>query len=256
MSGPKAEAILSRSSDPTIKKRKKKPKNEDYVSKLESGEGLKMRDEDEWKGGEEDIDMGGDGDDAPSTSLSLVRGGKELNKTVIGKSLATFQKSKSTWSTVGSTSLPLASQPVAGPSTSTGGEDEDVKPDIDEQPREKKITTKRKGGLKTATEIRAEAEAVAAERKAALEAEAARQEGDGSRDGTVAASGQGQTVHRDSSGRIVDIEKLKREAKEKEDEDKRKAREREEWSKGMVQRQGREARAREEKEMGGRDVAR
>jgi len=69
MSGPKAEAILSRSSDPTIKKRKKKPKNEDYVSKLESGEGLKMRDEDEWKGGEEDIDMSGDGDDAPSASL-------------------------------------------------------------------------------------------------------------------------------------------------------------------------------------------
>jgi len=131
-----------------------------------------------------------------------------------------------------------------------------VKPDIDEEPKEKKITTKRKGGLKTATEIRAEAEAVAAERKAALEAEAARQASNG--DGTVAAQGQGQgqTVHRDSSGRIVDIEKLKREAKEKEDEDKRKAREREEWSKGMVQRQGRETRAREEKEMGGRDVAR
>jgi len=68
MSGPKAEAILSRSTDPTIKKRKKKPKNEDYVTKLESGDGLKMRDEDEWKVGE-DIEMG-DGDDAPSTSIS------------------------------------------------------------------------------------------------------------------------------------------------------------------------------------------
>lgn len=78
MSGPKADAILSRSSDPTIKKRKKKPKNEDYVSKLESGEGLKMRDEDEWKGGEEDIEMGGDGDDAPGTSLlSIVNGGRD-----------------------------------------------------------------------------------------------------------------------------------------------------------------------------------
>lgn len=130
-----------------------------------------------------------------------------------------------------------------------------MKPDINEEPKEKKITTKRKGGLKTATEIRAEAEAAAAERKAALEAEAARQEGDG-QVATQGQGGQGQTVHRDSSGRIVDIEKLKREAKEKEDEDKRKAREREEWSKGMVQRQGREARAREEREMGGRDVAR
>lgn len=48
------------------------------MSKLESGEGLKMRDEDEWKGGEEDIEMGGDGDDAPSTSpLSIVNGKKD-----------------------------------------------------------------------------------------------------------------------------------------------------------------------------------
>ena len=68
MSGPKAEAILSRSTDPTIKKRKKKPKNEDYVTKLENGDGLKMRDEDEWKGREEDVEMA-DGDDAPSESL-------------------------------------------------------------------------------------------------------------------------------------------------------------------------------------------
>jgi pre-mRNA-splicing factor CWC26 len=67
MSGPKAEAILSRSTDPTIKKRKKKPKNEDYVTKLEAGEGLKLRDEDEWKHGE-DVEMV-DGEDAPSTSL-------------------------------------------------------------------------------------------------------------------------------------------------------------------------------------------
>ena len=67
MSGPKAEAILSRSSDPTIKKRKKKPKNEDYVTKLEAGEGLKLRDEDEWKHGD-DVEMV-DGEDAPSTSM-------------------------------------------------------------------------------------------------------------------------------------------------------------------------------------------
>lgn len=71
MSGPKAEAILSRSTDPTIKKRRKKPKNEDYITKLENGDGLKMRDEDEWKGREEDIEMG-DGDDAPSEFYFLV----------------------------------------------------------------------------------------------------------------------------------------------------------------------------------------
>jgi len=170
----------------------------------------------------------------------------------VGKSLATFQKSKSTWATVGSTSLPLAQ---AGPSRTSENEkmDEDIKPDMEAvQKEEKKQLTKRKGGLRTAAQIRQEAEELAAERAAALAAEAERGEGSGSGH----AQGPGETVHRDSSGRIVDVEKLKREAKEKEEEEKRKAREREEWSKGMVQRQGREDRARQEREMGERDVAR
>jgi pre-mRNA-splicing factor CWC26 len=167
---------------------------------------------------------------------------------VIGKSLATFQKSKSTWSTVGSTSLPLA-----GPSRNGAGDEEmeDIKPDIEaEQEKEKKAATKLKGGLRTAAQIREEAEALKAERAAELAALQAEQ-GEGAGGGQ-----QEQTVHRDSTGRKVDVEKLKREAKEKEEEEKRKAREREEWSKGMVQREGREARAREEREMGERDVAR
>jgi len=79
MSGPKAEAILSRSTDPTIKKRRKKPKNEDYVNKLENGDGLKMRDEDEWKGREEDVEMG-DGDDAPSQSLCTLEPNEGANE--------------------------------------------------------------------------------------------------------------------------------------------------------------------------------
>jgi pre-mRNA-splicing factor CWC26 len=185
---------------------------------------------------------------------------------VIGKSLATFQKSKNTWATVGSTSLPLASQaPTAGPSRSGGAEDpqeEDIKPDISEaqeKEKEKKSTTIRQGGLKTAAQIREEAAVVAAARAAALaEAEEeARASGSGS--GQVATgsqAAQGQTVHRDSSGRIVDIEKLKKEAKEKEEEEKRKAREREEWSRGMVQRQAERDRARQEEEMARTDVAR
>lgn len=71
MSGPKADAIIARSGDPTIKKKKKKPKNEDYVTKIESGQGLLMRDEDEWKHGDgEDVDMNGD-EDAPGKSTLL-----------------------------------------------------------------------------------------------------------------------------------------------------------------------------------------
>lgn len=263
MSGPKADAILARIGDPSIKKRKKKPKNEDYTSKLEKGEGLMMRDEDEWnRGNGEDVDITATGDeDAPgqcSTTLQnqLVEGADPTP--VVGKALATFNKSKSTWSTVGSTSLPMASQPQeAGPSTLSpaAGEEEDIKPDIDQQP--KKAVTKRKGGLRTAAQMREEAEALKAEQAAAAAAaaEAAGDTGEGST-AVAPAPGQSQTVHRDSSGRIVDIEKLKREARDKEDEERRKAREREEWSKGLVQRQKQQDRAREEAEMGRNDVAR
>jgi pre-mRNA-splicing factor CWC26 len=190
---------------------------------------------------------------------------------VIGKSLATFQKSKNTWSTVGSTSLPLAAQPPsAGPSTHSnsgagaGEEEEDIKPDIGSDnaadKEKKKAATIRKGGLRTAAQIREEAQAAAAEKAAALALaeEEARASGSGSGSGQVTAAqqSQGATVHRDSSGRIVDIEKLKKEAKDKEEEDRRKAKEREEWSKGMVQRDGQRERARQEAEMGRTDVAR
>lgn len=190
---------------------------------------------------------------------------------MVAKELATFNKSKSTWSTVGSTSLPLASQPSsAGPSSRSQepeDQDQDIKPDIDHDTGVKKVVTKRKGGLKTAAQIREDFEAVQAEKARALAEEAAaaearaRENGDGeagpSTSSAVAVNPhQGQTIHRDSSGRIVDVEKLKREAKAQEDEEKRKAREREEWSKGLVQRQKQQDRAREEVEMRSRDVAR
>ena len=69
MSGPKADAILARSTDPNIKKRKKKPKNEDYTVKLENGEGLRLKDEDEWNK-TEDVDM--DEEDAPGMPIILL----------------------------------------------------------------------------------------------------------------------------------------------------------------------------------------
>jgi hypothetical protein len=69
MSGPKVDAILARENDLTLKKKRKKPKNEDYIggvaAKDDTGAGgLKMRDEDEWKlRGVEDVDL--EGADAP-----------------------------------------------------------------------------------------------------------------------------------------------------------------------------------------------
>lgn len=72
MSGAKADAILARSNDPTLKKRKKKPKNEDYIggsSKTDAG-GLMFRDEDdEWERRQKE-DMDVDGEEAPSKLLS------------------------------------------------------------------------------------------------------------------------------------------------------------------------------------------
>lgn len=54
----------------------------------------------------------------------------------------------------------------------------------------------------------------------------------------------------------MDIEKLKEEERRKEEEEKRKKKQREEWTKGLVQRQQRELRAREEREMAQADVGR
>lgn len=199
--------------------------------------------------------------------LLLLDRGRLADSVVVGKELAKFNKSKSTWATVGSTSLPMASQPAAaGPSSNPGGGDEaeDIKPDIDPETGTKRVVTKRKGGLKTAAQIREDHDAQQAEKARALaeaeaqarEAREARGDGEAGPSTAVADPNQGQTVHRDASGRKVDVEKLKREAKAQEEEERRKAREREEWSKGLVQRQKQQDRAREEAEMGNKDVAR
>lgn len=70
MSGPKADAILARSSDPTLKKKRKKQQtNEDYIGgsvKAEASGGLMLRDEDEVWGRSKNED---EEDDAPGTFL-------------------------------------------------------------------------------------------------------------------------------------------------------------------------------------------
>ncbi|WVF72096.1 hypothetical protein IAT40_006908 [Kwoniella sp. CBS 6097] len=246
MSGPKRDAILARSSDPTIKKRKKKIKNEDYIggsssrgeshsaaggSGSGSGAGLVLRDDDEWRGGDgggDDDDI--DGDDAP----------------VIGKDLATFQKSKSSWATVGSTSLPVpavgtSASASAGPSSPPP----DIKPDPDAPAAPPVQMTKRRGGLRTAKQMKEEAERAAAEREPSPDED----------EGGPSGAG-GETVHRDATGRVIDVAKLKEEERQLEEEAKRKELEKKEWTKGVVQRQQREERAREEREMAQADVGR
>ncbi|TXT07265.1 hypothetical protein VHUM_03435 [Vanrija humicola] len=221
MSGPKADAILARAGGDAPKKRRKKVKNEDYVgggSSSTAGGGLKLQDEDEWGGARaEEVDL--EGADAP----------------VVGKGLATFKKGKSAWNTVGATSIPVSSsskQPDAD-----AGADE-VKAEPASPPKQ---LTKRRGGLRTAAQIAAEAEQEAAEaRSPSPEPEY-----------DVTA-----TVHRDQSGRVLDVNELRDAARREEEEERRKEAERKEWGKGLLQREEREKRAREERKMGERDVAR
>ncbi|ORY24965.1 Pre-mRNA-splicing factor of RES complex-domain-containing protein [Naematelia encephala] len=238
MSGPKADAILARSSDPTLKKKRKKPKNEDYIGgsavKAESnggGSGILLRDEDEWKRKQDD-DLDLEGGDAP----------------VVGKGLATFKKSKSAWNTVGSTSLALPNIGSASPNSIKPDPDADALADPDATTSAPVVAppkqlTKRKGGLRTAAQLREEEAAIAAEREPSPPPDY------GGVDPT-------QTVHRDASGRIVDIAKLKEEERQLEMEEERKKKEREEWSKGLIQRQAREERVQEERQMRETEFAR
>lgn len=75
MSGPKADAILAHAGVDK-KKRRKKPKNEDYVggSGGASGSGLVLMDEDQWRGSKRKADIDFDGDDAPGAyAVFLLR---------------------------------------------------------------------------------------------------------------------------------------------------------------------------------------
>lgn len=70
MSGPKADAILAHAGVDK-KKRRKKPKNEDYIggSGEPAGSGLVLLDEDQWKGSNRRADVDLDGDDAPGECI-------------------------------------------------------------------------------------------------------------------------------------------------------------------------------------------
>ena len=142
---------------------------------------------------------------------------------VVGKALATFKKSTSQWNTVaGSTSIPLKPSDIV-PKT---------EPVDDEPPPPPVKVTKRKGGLRTAAQMQEEAAAAAAANRSPTPPPT---EGD--------RPDPTKTVHRDASGRVLDVEAMKEEARKAEEEEKRKEKEREEWGKGITQRKEREERA-------------
>lgn len=238
MTGPKADAILARSSDPSLKKRKKRPRNEDYPAESShaegsGGAGLMLKDEDAWQGEADEVDL--EGADAPGGSVVCC--GTTLTSAVVGKALATFKRSSNAWSTVGSTSMAL-------PPSEIKAEPEPDAEDASAPAAPSAQLTRRRGGLRTAAQMAQEAAKIQAERSPSPEPG----EGEGP-DPTV-------TVHRDASGRVVDVEKLKAEARERERDEQRKKKEREEWGKGMVQRQQKDEQRRQEREMGEKDMSR
>lgn len=161
---------------------------------------------------------------------------------VVGKDIASFKKGQSSWSTVGSTALPVRARVKEEP------REDDVftaapKEQGDGEDHPKQQLTKRRGGLRTAAQMAEEAARAAEEAKARSPSP----EPDGSHT---------QTVHRDRSGRVLDVEQLKQDARRSELEEKLKEEERKEWTKGFVQRDAREQAAQQLKKMKTEDVAR
>lgn len=228
MSGPKADAILQHAG--VEKKKRKRPKNEDYVggSSKGNGGGLVLQDEDEkWRSKKDGIEL--DGEDAPGEYAR----GRHSDHVVIGKEAATFKKGASAWATVGASALPLPAKVKEEPK-----EDVPAEAGPSEPPKQ---LTKMKGGLRPAKQIREEAErAAVADKSPSPPPE---------QDVT-------QTVHRDQSGRVIDVNDLKAKAIQAEMDEKAKAEERKQWTKGLVQREETERRLQREAAMSRVDVAR
>lgn len=154
---------------------------------------------------------------------------------MVGKGAATFKKGTSAWSTVGATALPVPARVKEEPRDDEAGPSRAPAEAADPKPR----LTKRRGGKRTAAQMAEEAAAAAAERSPSPEPDA-----------------QTATVHRDQAGRVLDVEQLRAEARREELEEQLKEKEREEWTKGFTQREERERRAKEERSMTSKDVAR
>ncbi|KAL7416711.1 Pre-mRNA-splicing factor of RES complex-domain-containing protein [Mrakia frigida] len=223
MSGAKADAILARSGDKK-KKRKRKVDTEDYTggNAAASGSGIRLAEEGDsgWGAADEE---GKDEDEGP----------------VVETSKETFiPASKSSWTTIHSGTtpppeddLPLDEQPLL---VSTS----------DSPPP---APAPRRGGLRTAAQLRAEEEANAAE-------ELARASNNTEADEHAQKLAQ-ETVYRDGSGKKVDLKAEKaEERRRKKERDEREAKKLE-WGKGVVQRGEKEELKRREKEEAGRDLA-
>ena len=97
---------------------------------------------------------------------------------------------------------------------------------VKEEPKENVAPVKKRGGLRTAAQLRADTIA--------------------ERSPSPPPPPDQATVHRDASGRIVDIAQLEADARRREQEEEDKKRQRAEWTKGLTQRREREQQRQEE----------
>lgn len=251
MSGAKADAILARSTD---KKKKRKRRDDSHSTNAHaSGSGLRLADEHDPGWGHEDDPK--DEDDAPGELTSPSLHHRDDSDTdsprlgphptpVVETSKETFiPANKSAWTTVHSGETPPPEDEAVP---------QDEQPQMVDTDAPPSPPAPRRGGLRTAAQLRAEEEAAAREelanKAAATEADAGAAE--------EAERLAQETVYRDGSGKKVDMKKEKaeerRRKKERDDREARKL----EWGKGVVQRGEKEEQAKREKEEAGRDLAR
>jgi pre-mRNA-splicing factor CWC26 len=125
---------------------------------------------------------------------------------------------------------------------------------------------KRKGGLLTAAQLKEEAEAQAIE-EARKEAERQRERAEMRRikieAGEEVSADEGderpdhqQTIHRDRTGKIVDVNAERAEAQKREQEDRARQAAKKDWNKGLVQRNQRDEELRRERQSAGTSFAR
>ncbi|TKY90434.1 hypothetical protein EX895_000432 [Sporisorium graminicola] len=217
LSGPKADAILARSSDGKLKRKKKRPKEEDGASSSNSAStssGLVFKDDsDSWKtvAGAEEEDDG-------------------LTPQVVGSSDAA--SSSKAFRRVGShaTRAQKDEEVDAAVSTPTSA--------AAEEPNEFKA------GLRTKEEMRA-ARLAREQRKAAAAAHSpgaiapSPRDGDDDEDDEEARRAQ-QTVYRDASGRVIDLAAHEAEQERLSRLQQQKAAQRSTWGQGLVQKQQRQ----------------
>ncbi|PWN48173.1 hypothetical protein IE53DRAFT_407217 [Violaceomyces palustris] len=201
LSGPKAEAILSRYGEVEVKKRRKKRRKEEREGASSSGLILRDDEEDSWKSSE--------ANEADEVSPQVVP---------LDPSGSSSKFKRVAWSRT----LAAVGDGVDHPSG-------DREEELDEEDRPTLA------GLRTKEEIRAERLAREARTRREAEEKERQDRASSGKGKSDDSRKEEETVYRDSSGRRIDVKAEEEERRRFQLEEERKRKEREEWGKGLVQ---------------------